>query len=393
MKKRIAILGSTGSIGKTLLNILSKDKKNFEITLLTVDKNIKELLKQIKKFNVKNIIVTNKDSFLIIEKFLENKNINIYNNFNSINEIFKNKKNDYTMNAVSGIAGLNPTLKIIKFTRHIAIANKEAIICGWPLIQTELKKSKTKFIPIDSEHFSIWSLIDKAKDENIERVFITASGGPFNNYPLKKFRLITPKLALKHPNWKMGKKITIDSATMMNKVFETIEAKKIFNLNYNKINILVHPFSYVHAVIKFTNGLTKILIHDTNMTIPIFNSLYPDFKKKIISNELNLNLLNNLNFKKIDIKRFPVVKILEYLPSKDSLFETIIVTANDKLVNLFLNKKIKFLDISRILLKIVKDKKFNKYKAIKPKNINQIEQLSDYVSLKIISLVYKRTDV
>ena len=393
MKKKIAILGSTGSIGKTLLNILDKDKKNFEIILLTADKNIQELLKQIKKFNVKNIIVTNIDKFLIIEKHLENKNINVYNNFTSINKIFKNKKIDYTMNAVSGIAGLNPTLKIIRFTKNIAIANKEAIICGWFLIQNQLKKFKTKFIPIDSEHFSIWSLIEKAKDKDIEKIFITASGGPFHNYPLRKFKLITPKLALKHPNWKMGKKISIDSATMMNKVFETIETKKIFNLNYNKIDILVHPHSYVHALIKFTNGLTKILIHDTNMTIPIFNSLYPYFQKKIVSKRLNLNLLNNLNFKKIDIKRFPVVKILKHLPNNDSLFETIVVTANDKLVNLFLDKKIKYLDISKILLKIINDKKFIKYKEIRPKNINQIEQLSEYVSLKIVSLVYKLNNV
>ena len=393
MKKRIAILGSTGSIGKTLLNIINRDNKNFEITLLTADKNIKELLSQIKKFKVKNIIVTNKDKFLIIKKYLKYKNINVYNNFTSINKIFKNKKIDYIMNAVSGIAGLNPTVKIIRYTRNIAIANKEAIICGWPLIQNQLKKFKVKFIPIDSEHFSIWSLIDNAKDKNIEKVFITASGGPFNNYPLKKFKSITPKLALNHPNWKMGKKITIDSATMMNKVFETIETKKIFDLDYNKIDILVHPHSYVHALIKFTNGLTKILIHDTNMTIPIFNSLYPNFEKKITSKKLDLNLLNNLNFKKIDIKRFPVTQILKHLPNKDSLFETIVVTANDKLVNLFLDKKIKYLDISRILLKIINDKKFTKYKQIKPKNISQIEQLSEYVSLKIISLVYKLNNV
>jgi 1-deoxy-D-xylulose-5-phosphate reductoisomerase len=184
----------------------------------------------------------------------------------------------------------------------------------------------------------------------------------------------------------MGKKITIDSATMMNKLFEVIEAKKIFNINYKKLSILVHPQSYVHALVKFTNGLTKILIHDTNMIIPIFNSLYPNFKKKIKSKNLNLKKINNLNFSEIDKKRFPVVKILNYLPSNDSLYETVIVAANDKLVNMFLDGKIRFLDISKILLKIINYKEFKKYKRIKPKNIAQIEQLSDYVSLKISSL-------
>jgi len=386
MKKKIAILGSTGSIGKSLINILKKDKKNFEIILLTANKNTKELLKQVKIFNVKNIIIINIKKFEETKKLLKNKKIKIYNNFNSINKIFDKKRIDYTMSAISGLDGLKPTLNIIKFTKEIAIANKESIICGWSLIDKKLKRYKTKFIPIDSEHFSIWSLINNAKDCNIEKVLITASGGPFNNYSLSAFKSITPKLALNHPNWKMGKKITIDSATMMNKVFEIIEAKKIFNLNYKKLSILVHPKSYVHAIVKFTNGLTKILVHDTNMIIPIFNSLYPNFKKKIRSDKLDFSTINNLNFKKLDEKKFPVAKILNDLPPKDSLFETVIVTANDILVRKFLNNDIKFLDISKILLKINNSKEFKRYKRITPKNIAQIEQLSNYVSFKINSL-------
>ena len=386
MKKRIIIFGSTGSIGKSLIKILVKDKKFFEIVLLTVNKNIKELSKQVIKFNVKNIIITDRKNFLIFKKKFKNKKINIYNDFRSLNKILMKKKIDYTMNAISGLKGLNPTLKVIKYTKKIAIANKESIICGWPLIKTELKRYKTQFIPIDSEHFSIWSLINNAKNADVESVFITASGGPFHNYPLNKFKTITKKLALKHPNWKMGKKISIDSATMMNKVFEIIEARKIFDFDYKKLNILLHPNSYVHALVKFTNGLTKILIHDTNMIIPIFNSLYPNFQNKIKSKNLDLSKINALNFKEIDIKKFPVIKILKKLPHKHSLYETVIVAANDKLVHMFLNNEIKFLDISKILLKIIDTKEFEKYKRITPKNIAQIEQLSNYVSLKISSL-------
>ena len=386
MKQKICILGSTGSIGKNLFNILIKDKKNIEIVLLTANKNHIELLKQVKFFNVKNIIINDIKKFELIKKLLKKKNINIYNNFESLDKILNNKKIDYTMSAISGIDGLKPTLKIIKFTKKIAIANKESIICGWSLISEKLKKYKTKFIPIDSEHFSIYSLLDNAKNENIEKIFITASGGPFNNYPLNKFKSITTKLALKHPNWSMGKKISIDSATMMNKVFEIIEAKNIFNLNYGKLSILVHPKSYVHAVVKFTNGLTKILIHDTSMKIPIFNSLYPNFQKKIKSKKLNIDLINNLNFNKVNKKKFPAVKILASLPDKHSLFETVIVSANDQLVDMFLKNKINFLDISRILIKFINRAEFRKYKKISPKNNAQIEQLSDYVSLKINSL-------
>ena len=383
MKKKITILGSTGSIGKSLINILKKDINNFEITLLTANKNINELLKQIKIFKVKNIIVTNYIEFIKIKKYLKNNKINIYNNFDSINKIFINKKNDYTMNAISGLDGLEPTIKIIKFTKKIAIANKESIICGWPLIQKELLKNKTEFIPIDSEHFSIYSLLGKSKNKDIDSVYITASGGPFSKLPLRSFKSISVKSALKHPNWKMGKKITIDSATMMNKVFEVIEAKKIFNLDYNKIKILVHSKSYVHAIVKFKNGLTKILIHDTNMIIPIFNSLYQNTKKEIESKKLDFSIINNLNFQSINLKKFPVVNILNEMPNNDSLFETVIVTANDHLVKMFLNNKIKFLDISKIMLKILKNKEFLRFKRIKPKNIDQINKLSNYVSLKI----------
>ena len=386
MLKKIVIFGSTGSIGKTVINILKKEKKNIEIILLTANGNHIELLKQVNAFDVKNIIITNQKKFLLLKKILKNRKINIFNTFDSIDKIFKKKNIDYTMNAISGLDGLDPTLKIIKYTNQIAIANKEAIICGWPLILNRLKKFKTEFIPIDSEHFSIWSLINKAKNKDIEQIFITASGGPFIKYPLKKFKSITPNKALKHPNWKMGKKISIDSATMMNKVFEIIEAKKIFDFEYKKLSILVHPKSYVHAMVKFTNGLTKLLIHDTNMTVPIFNSLFPNFQKKLKSKKIDLNIVNNLNFQKIDKKRFPVVKILDILPKQNSLFETIIVSANDELVNMFLKNIIKFTDISKILLKYVNANEFKKYKLITPKNIDEIKKLRYYVSLKINSL-------
>lgn len=383
MKKKIVILGSTGSIGKTLINILKKDKKNFELKLLTTNKNIKELVKQIEFFNVKNIIVKDYKSFLKLKKILYKKKINIFNEFNSINKIFKNNKVDYTMSAISGLEGLDPTLKIIRHTRKIGIANKESIICGWSLISKELLKNKTLFVPIDSEHYSIYSLIGNIKSENIEDVYITASGGPFNKVPLNKFNKINLKAALKHPNWSMGKKITIDSATLMNKVFEVIEAQKIFNLNYEKLKILIHPKSYVHAIVKFTNGITKILIHDTNMKIPIFNSLYENNNKKIVTKKLDFSIINDLNFENVNLKKFPVIKILNKLSSNNTLYETVIVAANDKLVRLFLTKKIKFLDISRILLKIIKEKEFIKYRLIIPRNVDHIVKLSHYVSLKI----------
>ena len=386
MKKKIVILGSTGSIGKTLIKIIEKDRKKFEIKLLAANKNYKTIINQAKLFNVKNIIITDQKAFILAKNILKKTNINIFDNLESLKKIFKNKKVDYTMSAIAGFDGLKPTLDIIRFTKKIAIANKESIICGWSLIKKNLDKYKVEFVPVDSEHFSIWSLLNNVKNNNIEKIYITASGGPFRKYPLNRFKNITPKKALKHPNWSMGKKISIDSATMMNKVFEIIEAKKIFDLNYNQIEIMLHPQSYLHAIVKFDNGLTKLLVHDTSMSIPIFNSIYSINEKKIQSNKLDFKILNNLCLERIDIKRFPTVKILGMLKNKDSLFETVVVTANDCLVKLFLRKKIKFTDISAILFKTVNLSEFTKLRSVTPKNISEITKLSNYVSLKINSM-------
>ena len=383
MKKKIVLLGSTGSIGKSFLDILKKDKKNCDILLLSVNRNINELLKQLKIFKVRNIVVREKKSFLKIKKILKNKKINIYNNYDSIDKIFNKKKADYILNAISGLDGLSPTLKTIRFTKIIAIANKESIICGWNLIKKKLIKYKTTFIPVDSEHFSIWSLIINNKYKNFEKIYLTASGGPFRKLPLNQFKNITQEKALKHPNWSMGKKISIDSATMMNKVFEIIEAKKIFDFKYDQLEILIHPESYLHAIVKFDNGLTKLLIHDTNMKIPIINSLYNEENFKIKSNQLNIKILNNLNLKKVDRQRYPLIEILDTLNNIDSLFETVIVSANDNLVNKFLKNEIKFTDISKRLIKFIKLKEFKRYNKITPKSVAEIEKLANYVSLKI----------
>tara|TARA_B100000989_G_scaffold296350_1_gene279400 strand:+ start:1974 stop:3137 length:1164 start_codon:yes stop_codon:yes gene_type:complete len=385
MKKKIVILGSTSSIGKSLLNIIKKDKKNFKIELLTANTNYKDLIKQAKKFNVKNIIVTDPNSFKKIKTLCKNKRINIFQNFKNLKKILP-KKVDYVMSAISGIGGLLPTYKIINRTKLIAIANKEAIICGWPLIKKEMTKNKTIFIPVDSEHFSIFSLLNNRNKDEVDKIYITASGGPFINLPKSQFKKIKLSEALKHPNWSMGKKITIDSATLMNKVFEVIEAKNIFDIDYDKISILTHPKSYVHTIIKFKNGLSKILIHEPDMTIPIYNSVYFKENKNIKSRPVDFKNLNNLNLKKVNKNKFPLVKLLNKLPKHPSLFETILITVNDYLVNKFLDRKINFLELTKLIIKISKLKEFQKFKKIKPRNINQIYNLRDYVHLKLDTL-------
>ena len=385
MKKKIAILGSTGSIGKTLIEIIKKDKKNFDVILLTAYKNYNKIFNQAKILNVKNLIITDENSFQKLKK-KKLGNINVFNNYDSFNNIFK-KKIDYVMSSISGIHGLEPTIKIIKHTKKIAIANKESIICGWHLIKKDLKKYKTIFVPVDSEHFSIFYALQGNKISNVDKIFLTASGGPLNNIPKKKFKNIKISEAVKHPNWKMGKKISVDSATMMNKVFEIIEAKKIFDLSYDKLDVLVHPKSYVHAIIKFNDGMIKIVAHDTNMKIPIFNSLPNSQYKSIQTDNINIKNLNFLNFKKVDTNKFPSIKIIKRLQNEESLLETIIVLANDELVNLFLLKKLNFTDITILLQKLINMKEIINLSQKKPENINSILCLKEILRKKINEII------
>ena len=387
--KRIVILGSTGSIGKSLLKIISKNKSHYKIVLLTVNKNYQALFKQAKKFNVKNVILTDKKIFNLHKKKFKDNKINVFNNFKDINKIL-NKKVDYVMSSIVGLDGLLPTFKLIKHTNNIAIANKESIICAWNLIERKLKKYKTNFIPVDSEHFSIFHALNKSKKTTqVQKIYLTASGGPLLNVPFNKLKKITINQVIKHPNWNMGKKISVDSSTMMNKVFEVIEAKKVFNVRYNQLEILIHPDSYVHAIVEFKNKMISIIAHDTTMEIPISNSInnVPDYLGN--SNKININKLNNLSLQSVDFKKFPLVKIINMLPDKNTLFETVLVSANDKLVNLFLKKKIKYTDINTKLLEIIKIKEFALMKKKYPKNINDVLKTNIYVSSKVEEMCIK----
>ena len=384
MKKKIAILGSTGSIGKSLIRIISQNKKKFQVVLLSAQKNHVKLLKQAKTLRVKNIIITNKKSYQVaLNKKI--KGIRIYNDFKNFDKIFKSKL-DYTMCSITGLEGLEPTLNVIKYTKKIAIANKEAIISGWNLINKSIKKNKTEFIPVDSEHFSIWSLTKNINKNLIDKVYITASGGPFLKWSLNKIRKAKLKTALKHPNWSMGKKISIDSATMMNKVFEVIETQRIFNLSHSQIKILIHEKSYAHAIVKFKNGLNKILVHDADMIIPIFNTIYSNDSNTIKSKDLNIDHLNNLNLKKVDKKKFPLIEILDKIPNHNSLFETILITVNDYLVHKFLENKIDYQNLIKLIDKYSNIKEFRKFKKFEPRNVKEVYNLRDYVSLKMDSL-------
>jgi 1-deoxy-D-xylulose-5-phosphate reductoisomerase len=383
MQKKIIILGSTGSIGKNTIDIIRKEKTKFKIKLLSTNKNILELVKQAKEFNVKDLIIHDQDKFNEAKKKYNNLNFNFYNSFSILDKLFKKKEIFYSMISIVGIDGLEPSIKLIKYSQNIAIVNKESLICGWNLIKKKLIQFKTNFIPIDSEHFSIYSLIKNEKTNSINKIYITASGGPFLDYPIHKLKTVKLNQALKHPNWKMGKKITIDSSTMMNKVFEVIEAQHIFNLDYKNIYILTHPKSYIHAIVKFNNGLTKILIHEPDMKIPIFNSIYFSEDKHFKTKDIDLKILNNLKFKKIDYKKFPLAKIIKLLPKNNSLYETALITINDYFVSKFLLNKINYKKMINLINKHAHNRSLLKLRNTTVKNIEDIYKIRDYVSLKL----------
>ena len=372
MKKSLALLGSTGSVGSSTLKAI--ENQNFKIMLLTTKKNLKKCLKQAIMHNVKDVIVEDKNQFDKYQNLFNAKKIRLHLGLKNIKKIFK-KKINYCINSISGIEGLEPTLNIIPYTEKILLANKESIICGWHLIQKKLKINKTKFIPIDSEHFSIWKLIHNDNYSNINKIILTASGGPFLYKLKKKIINVEPKIALKHPNWKMGKKISIDSSNMMNKIFEYIEAIKIFNLKKKKISILIHPSSFVHAIIFYNGGLIKFLAHETNMKIPILNALdVLNLKEKNIISK-NLRNLNNLKFIAPNKKKFPLLEILSFIPNKVSYFETILITLNDLLVKKYLNKQINYISIQKNLLGLIKSPYLYKFYKLKPKNIYDIKKM------------------
>ena len=383
MKKKIAILGSTGSIGTTSLKIIEKKLNLFKIELLSANKNYNKIYKQIIKFKPRYFVVTNNNIFLKIKKKLNNKKTKILNNYEKVS--FSNKKVDITIASIPGIAGLEPTINFTKKSKKMLLANKESVICGWQIISKIGKKHRTKIVPIDSEHFSIMKLLENHKESEIEKIYITASGGPFLNLSKNRFKSIKPSDAVKHPKWSMGKKISVDSSTLMNKILELIEAQKIFPFDLIKYQILIHPQSLVHAIIKLKNGITKLLYHEPDMTIPISNAIF-DSKVDINNYISKKDKIKNLEFIDPDKKRFSAIKLIPKL-NKYVSTPIIINAANEILVDHFLKKKISFTSILRYLFQVLKDKNYRKYAIYKPtnlKNIYIIDQWSRMTALKII---------
>ncbi len=384
MKKIISILGSTGSIGKTSLKVFSKEQFKYKFNILSANSNYKEITYQIKKYKPKYFIISNEKTFIKVKKKIKKTKTILQKNYKKV--ISAKYKNDITIAAIPGLAGLEPTIELVKNSKKILIANKESIICGWNIIKTLAKKNKTTIIPIDSEHFSINKILKNYNDSDVEKIYITASGGPFLNTSISKFHKITPTDAIKHPKWKMGKKISVDSATLMNKILELIEAQKIFPFKYNKYEIIIHPQSLVHAIVKFKNGFSKLLYHEPNMIVPITNAIFDS--KVLIKKYLgpkNHNI-QNLEFLKVDKKKFPAINLI---PKLNNYISTPIVinAANEILVDQFLKKNISFKTIYAYLNTLLKDKNYKKYAIQKPINLKRIYLIDNWARNTMLRII------
>lgn len=347
------LLGSTGSIGVNVLNIAKKF--DIKIDVLVAGNNIKLLNNQIKEFKPRKVVIANKKDI----KYVNHLNISF--GLNAILESIEESNSSLVINALVGFLGLKPTLKAIECNKKLALANKESlVVCGKFI-------NKENLIPIDSEHFGLWYLL---QDKKIESMYITASGGSFRNYPLEKLKDVSIKEALNHPNWSMGNKITIDSATMTNKLFELLEARWLFDIK--KVDALIEKKSIVHALVNFSDGSTTAHIAKANMTLPISYALKDRIDENILEH-IDLVKMGSLEFLPIDISRYPIWEIKDHILNNTHL-GVVLNAANEIGVKQFLENKIGFLDITNLSLKAI-----NKFHNIKIDSIDDVFEIDNEV--------------
>jgi len=352
--KKITILGSTGSIGLSALDVIGKNPRRFQVVALAAGQNVKLLKNQIEIFKPKIVSVSTKENALKLRQSLNlNNKIKILYGNEGLNETAAFPEADIVVSAISGAAGLMPTLAAINAGKDIALANKETMVMAGEIVNRRAKLKKVKILPVDSEHSAIFQCLQGEKIENLKRIILTASGGPFLNFNANQLKQVKLNQALKHPRWKMGKKVTIDSATMMNKGLEVIEAKWLFNLAIEKIDVLIHPQSIVHSMIELIDGSVLAQMGIPDMRIPISYALtYPE---RMINDLSSLNLLNTekLEFRKPDTKKFPCLRLAYEAGFCGGTAPAVLNASNEIAVAAFLAKKIKFVDLPGIIDKIL----------------------------------------
>lgn len=349
--KHIAILGSTGSIGTQTLEVVDQHPERYSVEILTANNNVELLIKQAKKYNPNTVVIANEDKYKTLVDALYNDDIKVFAGSKSIEDVVEFSCVDIVVTAMVGYSGLLPTIKAIKAKKQIALANKETLVVAGDIIQDLVRENHVNIFPVDSEHSAIFqSLVGEGNNE-IEKILLTASGGPFRNKDIDYLKTVRPQDALKHPNWDMGAKITIDSASMMNKGFEAIEAKWLFDLKPEQIEILVHPQSIVHSGVQFRDGAVKAQLGAPDMKVPIQYAL--NFPERPVANFPRMNLfeLQNLSFEKPDFEKFRNLQLAFDAMYKGGNMACIVNAANEIAVDAFLKEKISFLGMTDLIEK------------------------------------------
>lgn len=348
-KTKIALLGSTGSIGTQTLDLVDRDRQRFDVTVLAAKSNVEKLIEQCLKFRPSLAIIADGEKYGVLKHGLEGTGIETAYGSDAIKEAMHRDDFDTLVSATVGYSGLVPTVEAIKSGKRIALANKETLVVAGELINNLLKESESTIIPIDSEHSAIYQCIQGEDRGSVRRILITASGGPFLNSTYKQLRNVTVAEALHHPKWKMGRKITIDSATLMNKAFEIIEAYWLFGVKADQIEAVIHPQSIIHSMVEFSDGAIKAQLGTPDMHLPIGYALYGGKRQPAADCFLSLKDLGTLTFSEPDTRRFPCLDYAYRALSEGGTTPCAINAANEVAVESFLNGNIKFLDIHEVI--------------------------------------------
>ena len=383
MKKKITIFGSTGSIGESTLDIIKNHPDKYEVIGLTANTNYKKLLEQVDCFKPKIISLNNLDSFNKFNELNNDKDLKVVNGNDSYEEVL-DFNTDLVMAAISGSAGLMPVVASIKKGVHIALANKESLVCSGSLITSMARLNNVKILPVDSEHNAIYQVLDSRNKSKISRLILTASGGPFLNKEIKELDNVKPEEAIKHPNWSMGKKISIDSATMMNKGLELIEASYLFDIPEKQIDVIIHPESIIHSCVEYMDGSMLSQMGNPDMRTPIsFTLAYPDRIKTNVE-KLNLCDVEKLTFFKPDFEKYPCLELAYHSLKLKKSAPTTLNAANEIAVDAFLKEKIKFLSIPKVVEKTLNKTSISEINSIK--DVIEIDRESRKVATDLINL-------
>ena len=367
MKKRIAILGSTGSIGTQSLEVIAQNPDAFEVEVLTANNNVELLVKQAKQFQPNVVVIANKEKYSFVSEALSNEDIKVYAGVDALNQVVEMDTIDLVLTAMVGYSGLVPTYNAVKAGKNIALANKETLVVAGEIITKIAHEKKVEILPVDSEHSAIFQCLVGEFMNPIEKIILTCSGGPFRGKSMDELQNVTVDDALAHPNWDMGSKITIDSATLMNKGFEMIEARWLFGLPASKIDVIVHPQSIIHSIVQFEDGSMKAQMGLPDMKLPIQYAI--GFPYRIKNNFPRFNFLDypSLDFEQPNTKIFRNLALSFEAMDKGGNVPCVLNAANEIVVEAFLKRKIKFLEMSDII-----EKAMNKLAFIKKPSLDDL---------------------